>query len=353
MAKIIYTHTDEAPLLATYSFLPIIAAYAKTAGVDVETRDISLAGRVIAQFPDRLTDEQRLDDALAELGELATKPEANIIKLPNISASIPQLKATIAELQSQGYDLPDYPENPQTDEERETRARYDKVKGSAVNPVLREGNSDRRAPASVKNYAKAHPHSMGAWSSDSKTSVATMGHDDFRSNEKSVVLAADDTLSIVHVGADGKETVLKEGLKVLEGEVVDATFMSAAALDEFLERAGRQGQGRRRAVLRPPQGHDDEGLRPDHLRPRRARLLRRRLRPVRRAARRGRPVGQRRPRRASSPGLDKVEGGAEIKAAFEKGLADGPVARDGRLRQGHHQPARARPTSSSTPRCRR
>ena len=189
MAKIIYTHTDEAPLLATYSFLPIIAAYAKTAGVDVETRDISLAGRVIAQFPDRLTDEQRLDDALAELGELATRPEANIIKLPNISASIPQLKATIAELQSQGYDLPDYPENPQTDEERETRARYDKVKGSAVNPVLREGNSDRRAPASVKNYARSHPHSMGAWSSDSRTSVATMGHDDFRSNEKSVVLA--------------------------------------------------------------------------------------------------------------------------------------------------------------------
>ncbi|HEV2798345.1 MAG TPA: NADP-dependent isocitrate dehydrogenase, partial [Nocardioides sp.] len=212
MAKIIYTHTDEAPLLATYSFLPIIAAYAKTAGVDVETRDISLAGRVIAQFPDRLTDEQRLDDALAELGELATKPEANIIKLPNISASIPQLKATIAELQSQGYDLPAYPENPQTDEERETRARYDKVKGSAVNPVLREGNSDRRAPASVKNYARSHPHSMGEWSSDSRTSVATMGHDDFRSNEQSVVLDGDDTLSIVHVGAGGEETVLKEGL---------------------------------------------------------------------------------------------------------------------------------------------
>lgn len=235
MAKIIYTHTDEAPLLATYSFLPIIAAYAKTAGVDVETRDISLAGRVIAQFPDRLTEEQRLHDALAELGELATKPEANIIKLPNISASIPQLKATIAELQSQGYDLPAYPENPQTDEERETRARYDKVKGSAVNPVLREGNSDRRAPASVKNYARSHPHSMGAWSSDSKTSVATMGHDDFRSNEQSIVLDSDDTLSIVHVGAGGEETVLKEGLAVLAGEVVDATFMSAAALDAFLE----------------------------------------------------------------------------------------------------------------------
>ena len=235
MAKIIYTHTDEAPLLATYSFLPIIAAYAKTAGVEVETRDISLAGRVIALFPDRLTEEQRLDDALAELGELATKPEANIIKLPNISASIPQLKATIAELQSQGYDLPAYPENPQTDEEREIRARYDKVKGSAVNPVLREGNSDRRAPASVKNYAKSHPHSMGAWSSDSKTTVATMGHDDFCSNEKSVVLDDADTLSIVHVGTDGTETVLKEGLEVLAGEVVDGTFMSAAALDAFLE----------------------------------------------------------------------------------------------------------------------
>ena len=235
MAKIIYTHTDEAPLLATYSFLPIIAAYAKTAGVEVETRDISLAARVLAQFPDRLTAEQRVDDALAELGDLATRPEANIIKLPNISASISQLKATIAELASQGYDLPDYPENPQTDEERETRARYDRVKGSAVNPVLREGNSDRRAPASVKNYARSHPHSMGAWSSDSKTSVATMGTDDFRSNEQSVVLESDDTLAIVHVGSDGSETVLKEGLTVLAGEVVDATFMSAAALDEFLE----------------------------------------------------------------------------------------------------------------------
>ena len=235
MAKIIYTHTDEAPLLATYSFLPIIAAYAKTAGVEVETRDISLAGRVIAQFPDRLSAEQRVDDALAELAELATRPEANIIKLPNISASTPQLKATIAELRSQGYDLPDYPENPQTDEERDARARYDKVKGSAVNPVLREGNSDRRAPASVKNYAKSHPHSMGAWSSDSQTSVATMSSDDFRSNEKSVVLDADDTLSIVHVGAGGEETVLKESLPVLAGEVVDATFMSAAALDAFLE----------------------------------------------------------------------------------------------------------------------
>jgi isocitrate dehydrogenase len=234
MATIIYTHTDEAPLLATYSFLPIIQAYAAKAGVDVETRDISLAGRIIAQFPDRLSDEQRLDDALAELGQLATRPEANIIKLPNISASIPQLKATVKELQEKGYDLPDYPENPQTDEDREVRARYDKVKGSAVNPVLRQGNSDRRAPASVKNYAKAHPHRMGAWSPDSKTNVATMGKDDFRTNEKSVVVDAEDTLRIEHVAADGTVTVLKESVPVLPGEVVDSTFMNVAALRRFL-----------------------------------------------------------------------------------------------------------------------
>ena len=234
MAKIIYTHTDEAPLLATYSFLPIIAAYAAKAGVDVETRDISLAGRIIAQFPERLTDEQRIDDALAELGELATKPEANIIKLPNVSASVPQLKAAIAELQGQGYDLPDYPESADSDEDREVRARYDKVKGSAVNPVLREGNSDRRAPASVKNYARKHPHRMGAWTPESKTNVATMGQHDFFSNEASVVLDADDTLRIEHVAADGTVTVLKDSLPVLAGEVVDGTFMDVAALRRFL-----------------------------------------------------------------------------------------------------------------------
>ncbi len=234
MAKIIYTHTDEAPLLATYSLLPIIQAYAATAGVDVETRDISLAGRILAQFPDRLTEAQRVDDALAELGELATKPEANIIKLPNISASIPQLLTAIKELQTKGYDLPDYPENPSTDADRDVRARYDKVKGSAVNPVLREGNSDRRAPASVKNYAKAHPHRMGAWSPSSKTNVAHMTADDFRSNEKSVVIEADDTLRIEHVATDGTVTVLKESVPVLAGEVVDGTFMSVAALRRFL-----------------------------------------------------------------------------------------------------------------------
>jgi isocitrate dehydrogenase len=234
MAKIIYTHTDEAPLLATYSFLPIIAAYAAKAGVDVETRDISLAGRIIALFPERLTDEQRIDDALAELGALATKPEANIIKLPNVSASVPQLKAAITELQSQGYALPDYPESPDNDEERDVRARYDKVKGSAVNPVLREGNSDRRAPASVKNYARKHPHRMGAWSHESKTNVATMGQHDFRSNEASVVIEDDDTLRIEHVAADGTVTVLKDSLPVLAGEVVDGTFMDVAALRRFL-----------------------------------------------------------------------------------------------------------------------
>ncbi len=233
-SRIIYTLTDEAPLLATYSFKPIIEAYAAQAGVSVETRDISLAGRILARFPDRLTDEQRIDDALAELGELATQPEANIIKLPNISASTPQLKAAVKELQEQGYDIPDYPENPQDDEQQAARAAYDTVKGSAVNPVLREGNSDRRAPASVKGYAKKHPHRMGAWSSDSRTSVATMAHDDFRSNETSVVVDADDTLRIEHVAADGTTTVLKEEVPVLAGEVVDATFMSVAALRRFL-----------------------------------------------------------------------------------------------------------------------
>ncbi|GAA4704966.1 NADP-dependent isocitrate dehydrogenase [Kocuria gwangalliensis] len=234
MPKIIYTKTDEAPLLATYSFKPVVEAFASTAGVEVETRDISLAGRIAAQFPDRLTEEQRVADALTELGELAKTPEANIVKLPNISASIPQLKAAIAELQADGYDIPDYPEEAVTDEDKDIRARYDKVKGSAVNPVLREGNSDRRAPKAVKNYAKKHPHSMGEWSADSKTNVATMGENDFRSNERSVVMPADDTLKIQLVTGQDTE-VLKESVPVLKGEVVDATFMSASALDEFLK----------------------------------------------------------------------------------------------------------------------
>ncbi|MGW3625070.1 NADP-dependent isocitrate dehydrogenase [Streptomyces sp. NPDC000880] len=234
-STIIYTHTDEAPALATHSFLPVVQAYASTAGVSVETRDISLAGRIIASFPERLEESQRIDDALAELGELAKTPGANIIKLPNISASIPQLKAAIAELQQQGYALPDYPDDPKSDEDRDVRARYDKIKGSAVNPVLREGNSDRRAPASVKNYAKAHPHKMGAWVSDSKTNVAHMDADDFRSTEKSAVISEAGSLRIELAGDDGSTTVLRESVPVLAGEVVDASVMRVAALRTFLD----------------------------------------------------------------------------------------------------------------------
>ena len=233
MAKIIYTYTDEAPMLATHSLLPIVRAFAAAADVEVESRDISLAGRIVAAFADRLPAEQQESDALAELGELAKSPDANIIKLPNISASVPQLKAAIAELQGKGIALPDYPDEVSTDEDRDIRARYDAIKGSAVNPVLREGNSDRRAPRSVKEYARKHPHSMGAWLPDSKTAVATMGAGDFRANEQSVTMPADDTLQIRLV-TEGGITVLKDGLRVLEGEIVDATFMSAKALDAFL-----------------------------------------------------------------------------------------------------------------------
>ena len=234
MSKIIYTLTDEAPMLATASLLPIVRAYAGTAGVELETRDISLAGRILAAFKDVLPEEQRTADALAELGELVKTPEANVIKLPNISASVPQLRAAIKELQADGYALPEYPDEPKTDAEKDAKARYDSVKGSAVNPVLREGNSDRRAPKAVKAYAKRFPHSMGEWTPDSKTAVATMGADDFRANEQSVTLPAADVLTIEFTGEDGKTTVLKEGLKVLKGEVVDGTFMSAKALDAFL-----------------------------------------------------------------------------------------------------------------------
>lgn len=234
MAKIIYTRTDEAPLLATYSLLPVIEAFAGTAGVEVETRDISLAARILAAFDDLLPAEQRVDDALAELGEIAKTPDANIIKLPNISASVPQLKAAIAELQADGYALPNFPDEPATDEEKDARARYDSVKGSAVNPVLREGNSDRRAPQAVKNFARKHPHTMGAWDKDSRTNVATMTEGDFRHNEKSVIIDGDDTLQIRLVAADGTVTVLKESLPVLDKEIVDATVLHAAALDGFL-----------------------------------------------------------------------------------------------------------------------
>ena len=207
-SKIIYTHTDEAPALATYSLLPIVEAFAGAAGVALEKRDISLAGRILSQFPDHLEVDQQQSDDLAELGQLATTPEANIIKLPNISASMPQLEAAISELQSKGYALPDYPDDPQTDDERDIKARYDHVKGSAVNPVLREGNSDRRAPKAVKGYARKNPHAMGAWSPDSKTHVATMSAGDFKSNERSVTMPTADALRIEHLDADGNVTVL-------------------------------------------------------------------------------------------------------------------------------------------------
>lgn len=232
---IIYTKTDEAPALATYSLLPIVQAFTKHAAINVETRDISLAGRILSQFPESLTEDQRIGDHLAELGDLAKTPEANIIKLPNISASIPQLKAAIAELQAKGYQLPDYPANPATDEEKSIKARYDKVKGSAVNPVLREGNSDRRAPKAVKDYARANPHSMGAWAADSKTNVATMGADDFFSNEKSVTLPAATTAKISFIADDGNVSVLKDGLKLQAGEILDGTHMSKEALVSFLK----------------------------------------------------------------------------------------------------------------------
>ncbi|HTC26212.1 NADP-dependent isocitrate dehydrogenase [Dyella sp.] len=233
--KIIYTLTDEAPYLATQSLLPIIAAYTSTAGIAVETRDISLAGRILAQFPDILKADQKISDDLTELGELATTPEANIIKLPNISASMPQLKAAIKELQSQGYPLPDYPEDPKDVSDWNIRARYDKVKGSAVNPVLREGNSDRRAPPSVKNYARKHPHKMGAWSSDSKTHVASMSAGDFYGSEKSVVVDEPTIVKIEWFGKDGSSNVLKEKTKLTAGEVIDAAVMSKKALASFVD----------------------------------------------------------------------------------------------------------------------
>ena len=231
---IIYTKTDEAPALATYSLLPLVQAFTKPAGISVETRDISLAGRIISQFPDFLPEDLRIADHLAELGAMTLQPEANIIKLPNISASVPQLKEAIAELQAKGYALPGYPENPQTEKEKDIRARYDKVKGSAVNPVLREGNSDRRAPKAVKDYARKHPHSMGAWSGDSKTSVGTMGRDDFFSNEKSVTVSEATDVKIEFTAENGSVTVLKESTPLKAGEILDGTFMSKAALLNFL-----------------------------------------------------------------------------------------------------------------------
>ena len=235
MPKILYTKTDEAPALATQSFLPIIKAFTKTAGIDVQLKDISLAGRIIAVFPDYLEKEQQISDDLVELGNLAKMPETNIIKLPNVSASAPQLNEAIAELQSKGYNIPNYPDNPKNDIEKDVKSRYDKIKGSAVNPVLREGNSDRRAPRAVKNYAKKHPHSMGAWSADSKTHVATMTQGDFKANEKSITIKSPTAVKIELTQTDGTKTVLKENIKLQEGEIIDATVLSKNALIKFLQ----------------------------------------------------------------------------------------------------------------------
>ncbi|TWI53135.1 isocitrate dehydrogenase [Pseudomonas duriflava] len=236
-SKIIYTLTDEAPALATYSLLPIVKAFTASSGIAVETRDISLAGRIIATFPEYLSDDQKISDHLAELGQLAKTPEANIIKLPNISASVPQLKAAIKELQAQGYALPNYPDEPKTDEEKDVKSRYDKIKGSAVNPVLREGNSDRRAPLSVKNYAKKHPHKMGAWSTDSKSHVAHMSSGDFYGSEKSALISGDGSVRIELIKKDGSTQVLKEKTAVKTGEVIDAAVMNAKALRSYIETA--------------------------------------------------------------------------------------------------------------------
>jgi len=233
MAKIIYTKTDEAPALATQSFLPIIKAFTGPSGIEIETKDISLGGRIIANFPENLTEDQKQSDALAELGILAKSPEANIIKLPNISASIPQLKAAIKELQSSGYDIPSYPEDPKSDREKEIKARYNKIKGSAVNPVLREGNSDRRAPKAVKQYARNNPHSMGAWSSDSKTHVSHMNGGDFRSNEKSITMTDSNSVKIEFIDGNGNTILLKDNLSLLAGEIIDASVLSKKALVSF------------------------------------------------------------------------------------------------------------------------
>lgn len=244
LAKIIYTKTDEAPMLATYSFLPIVRSYTKAADITIEVRDISLAARILSQFPEYLEEEQRASDDLAYLGRMAKTPEANIIKLPNISASVPQLVAAIKELQAAGYAIPDYPEHPKTDEEKQVAAKYNKVKGSAVNPVLREGNSDRRAPKAVKNYAKKNPHRMGEWSKDSKTEVATMSGGDFRHNEKSLTVKEATTFTIQHIAADGTKTVLRDAAALQAGEVIDATFMSKKALRAFLKQSIAEAKSR-------------------------------------------------------------------------------------------------------------
>ena len=341
-ANIIYTHTDEAPALATYSLLPIIQAFTAPAGVTVETRDISLAGRVIAAFPERLNDAQRLPDALAELGELTHDPQANIIKLPNISASIPQLRATIGELQARGYDLPNYPDEPATDGEHETRARYDRIKGSAVNPVLREGNSDRRAPKAVKDYARKNPHPMGHWAPDSNTHVAHMSAGDFRANERSTTVASAGNLRIEHVGAGGHVTVLKDAIPILAGEVIDATVMSKQALVEFL--ATQVDDARARGVLfslhlkATMMKVSDPIIFGHGVRAYFAELFAKhgaRLDEIGANANNG--LGNILAAIEQLPDAERAEIEAEIEAAY----ARGPGLADGRLRPRHHQPARS------------
>ncbi|GIR13344.1 MAG: hypothetical protein CM15mP23_19190 [Cryomorphaceae bacterium] len=262
-SKIIYTHTDEAPALATKSLLPIVKAFACTCGIDIEIKDISLAGRILANFSSFLKPEQQIPDALSELGELVKKPEANIIKLPNISASIPQLKACIKELQDAGYKIPNYPDSPSYETEKKTKSIYDKIKGSAVNPVLREGNSDRRAPKPVKAFAAKNPHSMGNWSASSASHVSTMSSGDFASNEKSVTISRAGSLKIQLVNAKGT-SILKEAVPVLEGEIVDATFMSKKALLSFLEAQILDAKDKERIILTSYESNYDESIRPYH-----------------------------------------------------------------------------------------
>ena len=323
MAKIIYTKTDEAPLLATYSLKPIVEAFASTCGVDVETRDISVAARILAAFNDKLPEEQRVNDALAELGKLTQEPDANILKLPNISASLPQLKATIVELQKAGYDLPDYPAEAATDEDKDILARYGTAMGSAVNPVLREGNSDRRAPLAVKNFVRKHPHKMGAWSKDSKTNVATMEENDFRHNEQSVIMPEEDDLRIQLVADNGETTVLRESLPVQKNEIIDSTLLSAEALDTFLRAQVARAKAENvlfsvhlKATMMKVSdpilfGHTVRAYFSDVFEQYGEELL---------AAGLNGESGL----QAIYDGLADLENGEEIRAAFDKGLADGP-----------------------------
>ncbi len=337
-SKIIYTLTDEAPLLATYAFLPIIKAFAAPAGIDVVGSDISVAARILAEFPECLSDEQKVPDNLAELGAPDPDPDTNIIKLPNISASVAQLMAAIKELQAKGYKIPDYPEDPKTDEEKAIRARYGKCLGSAVNPVLREGNSDRRAPRAVKNYARKNPHSMGEWSQASRTHVSHMHHGDFYHGEKSMTLDKARDVKMELVTKSGKTIVLKPKVALLAGEIIDSMFMSKKALCEFYEERDRRRPQDRRDVLAARQGDDDEGLAPDRLRPLRQDLLQGRLRQARQAVRRTRR--QRQQRHGQPLRQDRHAAGIEARRdhARPARLPRAPAGTgDGRLGQGHHQ----------------